>query len=81
MVSSRFHLDLTDNALATVLPLTSVERPGWLHHINVGAGEGWLITEQIRTVTTHRFRRPATEIELSDDGLAEVRPVLARMLL
>lgn len=81
VVSSRFHLDLTDGALATVLPLTSVERPGWLHRISVGAGGGWVITEQIRTVTTHRFRRPAAEIELSDDELAEVRRVVARMLL
>lgn len=81
VVSSRFHLDLTGGALATVLPLTSVERPGWLHRVKVGAAGGWVITEQVRMVTTHRFRRPAPEIKLSDDELAEVRRVLARMLL
>lgn len=33
VVSSTFHLDLTDRALVTVLPLTSVERPGWLQRV------------------------------------------------
>ena len=65
----------------SVLPLTSVERPGWLHRIPVANGGGWVMTEQVRTIAVQRFRRPAPEIALSDDALAEVQRVLAKMLL
>lgn len=81
VVSSAFHLRLTAGALATVLPLTSVERRGWLHRVHVEAGESWVITEQLRTVSVQRFRRPAPEISLTPDELGEVRRILSRMLL
>lgn len=80
VVSSAFHLHLTGGALVSVLPLTSAERPGWLHRISVAAGGAWVITEQVRTVAVQRFRRPAPEIALSGDELAEVQRVLAKML-
>lgn len=80
VVSSALHLNLTGRALVTVLPLTSVHRPGWLHRVHVGAGGGWVITEQVRTLAAQRLRRPAPEIALSDDELGEVQRVLARML-
>lgn len=80
VVSSAFHLHLTDGALVSVLPLTSVERPGWLHRVRVAAGGGWVITEQVRTIAAQRFRRLASEITLSDHELAEVQRVLAKML-
>jgi mRNA interferase MazF len=80
VVSSRFHLDLTAGQLVSVLPLTSVARPGWLHRVAVGSGVGWVITEQIRTVSVARFRRYAPELALADDELAEVRRVLTQML-
>ncbi|MCB0484565.1 MAG: type II toxin-antitoxin system PemK/MazF family toxin [Flavobacteriaceae bacterium] len=80
VVSSRFHLDLTGGRLITVLPLTSVERPGWLHHIRIDADGGWVITEQIRTVSADRFRRYAPAITLTPDELREVRDVLGHML-
>lgn len=80
VVSSRFHLDVTLGQLACVLPLTSVLRRGWVHRVHVAAGDGWVITEQIRTVSVERFRRPAPEIKLSDTELAEVREILAQML-
>jgi mRNA interferase MazF len=80
VVSSRFHLALTGERLATVLPLTSVERRHWIHRVHVASGGGWVITEQIRTVSTNRFRRYAPEIWLSDDELDEVRTVLAQMI-
>jgi mRNA interferase MazF len=67
--------------LVSVLPLTSVDRPGWLHRIHVAAGGGWVITEQIRTVSADRFRRYAPEITLSREELDDVRHVLAQMLL
>ncbi|WP_157744306.1 type II toxin-antitoxin system PemK/MazF family toxin [Micromonospora viridifaciens] len=48
-VSSRSHLDLTAGALVSVLPLTTRERPGWLHRVAIevpGRRTGRLITEQ-----------------------------------
>lgn len=81
MVSSRFHLDLTMGHLVSVLPLTSVERRGWIHRVRVASGGGWVVTEQIRTVSADRLRRYAPEITLSEDELGEVRRVLAQMLI
>jgi mRNA interferase MazF len=81
VVSSRFHLDVTANQLVSVLPLTSVERPGWVHRVLVGSGAGWVITEQVRTVPANRFWRHAPEITLSADELNDVRHVLAQMLI
>lgn len=80
VVSSMFHLDVTLGHLACVLPLTSVERPGWAHRVRVASGGGWVITEQFRTVSVERFRRHAPEIQLSGAELADVREVLAQML-
>lgn len=81
VVSSDFHLRLTAGGLVTVLPLTTVERPNWLHRVRVSDGEGWVITEQIRTLSIDRFRRPAPEISLSPAELEEVRRILARLLI
>lgn len=80
VVSSRFHLDLTLSRLVSVLPMTSVERPGWLHRVRVDAGGGWVITEQVRTVSADRFRRYAEEITLTEPELNEVRRILGLML-
>lgn len=80
VVSSAFHLAITLGQLVTVLPLTSVERVGWAHRVHVTNEGGWVITEQIRTVSAQRFRRQAPEIVLTDGELAEVRRVLAQML-
>ena len=80
VVSSRFHLDLTMGHLVSVLPLTTIERPGWIHRVHVATGGGWVITEQIRTVSADRFRRYAPEMTLSSDELNEVRRVLGEML-
>ena len=81
VVSSRFHLDLMAGQLVSVLPLTSVQRPGWLHRVPVAGGRGWVITEQVRTISTSRLRRPAPEIAVSADEMREVRFALAQMLL
>lgn len=81
MVSSEFHLALTAAQLITVLPLTTVERTGWLHRVPAIAGRGWVITEQVRTVSATRFRRPAPEIALSAAELDDVRQVLAQMMI
>lgn len=81
VVSSAFHLKLTGGALVSVLPLTPVERSGWLHRVSLTDGSGWMITEQVRTLSAQRFRRPAPEIAVSEDELVEVQRVLAKMLL
>lgn len=81
VVSSRFHLDVTLGSLVSVLPLTSVDRPGWIHRVRVGPTGSWVITEQVRTVATGRFRRYAPGITLSTDEFAQVRNVLAQMLI
>lgn len=79
VVSSYFHLEITGGSLVAVLPLTSRERPGWLHRIRIAGAGGWVITEQPRTVSAQRFRRPAPELAPTGAELAEVRRVLARM--
>ncbi|MGH3494311.1 MAG: type II toxin-antitoxin system PemK/MazF family toxin [Sciscionella sp.] len=81
VVSSRFHLDVTLGLLVSVLPLTSVERRGWVHRVQVSSGGGWAITEQIRTVAADRFRRRAPEITLSEEELDQVGHLLAQMLI
>lgn len=78
VVSSQFHLELTLGHLVSVLPLTSVERHGWIHRVPVSGG--WVITEQIRTVSADRFRRPAPEISLSATELDDVRRILSQLL-
>lgn len=80
VVSSRFHLGSTLGQLVSVLPLTSVERRGWMHRVHVASGGGWVITEQIRTVSVGRFRRYAQEITLSGQELDDVRHLLSQML-
>ncbi len=80
VVSSPFHLGITMGQLITVLPLTGVERAAWVHRIQIATGGGWVLTEQVRTISVHRFRRHATEIAPTDAELAEVRHVLAQML-
>lgn len=78
VVSSADHLQLTRGTLITVLPMTTVEKP-WRHRVPVEAG-GWVITEQVRTVTAERFRRPSPDLTLTEAELAQVRAILARML-
>lgn len=79
VVSSRFHLQLTRGQLVTVLPLTTTRR-GWMHHVPVAGGRGFVLTEQIRTVAADRFRRHAPEIGLTDEELTQVRRLLPQML-
>jgi mRNA interferase MazF len=52
-----------------------------MHRVHVVSSGGWVITEQIRTVSADRLRKYAPEIALSEDELDEVRHVLAQMLI
>ena len=80
VVSSSDHLKLTRATLVTVLPMTTAEKP-WRHRVHVESGGGWVITEQVRTVSAERFRRPAPGIALTEDEFSRVRTILQRMLL
>ncbi len=61
--------------------MTTVERRGWVHRVHVSSGGGWVITEQIRTVSADRFRRYAHEITLSAGELDSVRRVVSQLLI
>jgi mRNA interferase MazF len=83
VVSSRFHLALTGGALVSVLPLTTRERPGWIHRVRIdipGKPAGWAITEQVRTVSAVRFAGRGPLYRLDAGQIAEVRAVLAQMI-
>ncbi len=83
VVSSRFHLRLVRGDLLSVLPLTTVERPHWLHRVEItlpGQKRGWAITEQIRTVSATRLKGADPIGHLDGDQREAVRSVLTRML-
>jgi mRNA interferase MazF len=83
VVSSRFHLTLTGGGLVSVLPLTTRERPGWLHRVRIGAGGkpvSYAITEQVRTVSRSRLTGRAPVWTLTSEQVNEVRTILSRML-
>jgi mRNA interferase MazF len=83
VVSSKFHLRLTAQALISVLPLTTKERPGWLHRVKIqipDKPESWVITEQVRTISADRLTGRSPVHRLEPDQIAEVKRVLGRML-
>lgn len=83
VVSSAFHLRLVRGELCSVLPLTTVERAGWLHRVDVslpGRKGGWAITEQVRTISSARLTGGEPMGRLDEDQIAAVRSVLRRML-
>jgi mRNA interferase MazF len=82
-VSSAFHLRLVRGELLSVLPLTTVKRPGWLHRVEIslpGQKTGWAITEQVRTISATRLAADKPVGQLDEDQIMTVRSVLARML-
>jgi mRNA interferase MazF len=83
IVSSQFHLKLTGEALITVLPLTTRERPQWLHRVRIelpGKRTGWAITEQIRTISRKRLVGRTPIGRLTDNQISDVRTILGQML-
>jgi mRNA interferase MazF len=83
VVSSVFHLRLTGEALVTVLPVTTRERPGWLHRVPVrpaGRPVGFVITEQVRTVARARLQGQRPAWVLADDEISAVKTVLRQMI-
>lgn len=83
IVSSVFHLRLVRGELLSVLPLTTVERIGWLHRIEValpGQKAGWAITEQIRTISATRLTGTKPIGQLDEGQIAAIRSVLSKML-
>jgi mRNA interferase MazF len=83
VVSSAFHLRLVRGELLSVLPLTTVERVGWLHRTGVslpGHKTGWAITEQVRTISANRLTGTGPIGQLGEDQIVAIRSVLSRML-
>lgn len=83
VVSSVFHLRLVRGELLSVLPLTTVERAGWLHRPEVslpGQKTGWAVTEQVRTISATRLTGTKPIGRLDEDQIAAIRSVLGRML-
>lgn len=83
IVSSRFHLQLNRESLLSVLPMTTRERPGFLHRITVdlpGKPTSYLLTDQVRTITADRLDGRAPIWTLKPDQADEVRQILRRML-
>ena len=83
VVSSAFHLRLVRGELLSVLPLTTVERVGWLHRTELslpGQKAGWAITEQVRTISAARLTGTEPIGQLDEDQIAAIRSVLSKML-
>ncbi|MDP9795264.1 mRNA interferase MazF [Catenuloplanes nepalensis] len=82
IVSSDLHLRLTAEALATVIPLTTRERPGWRQRVRIGSGaqECWAITEQIRTLSTARLLNPHPAWIVSEPEFRDVMYAVSRMI-
>jgi mRNA interferase MazF len=83
VVSSAFHLRLVRGELLSVLPLTTVDRVGWLHRIEVavpGHKTGWAITEQVRTISAARLTGTEPIGQLGEDQIGAIRSVLGKML-
>jgi mRNA interferase MazF len=83
IVSSAFHLALTAGALISVLPMTTTERPEWLHRLRIdipGRRGGFVITEQVRTVSAARLQGQSPLHQLEAGQVASLRKVLAQML-
>lgn len=83
VVSSPFHLRLVRGELLSVLALTTVERVGWLHRLEIslpGQKTGWAITEQIRTISAARLTGTKPIGQLDEAQIAAIRTVLRKML-
>ena len=73
VVSSHGHLSIADT-LATVIPVTSVDR-GWSNHIplrgEVPDRRSWAMTEQVRTISRERLVGHAGQVD--PETLADIR--------
>lgn len=82
IVSSPFHVRVTAGELVVTLPLTSRERPGWLHHVPilVNGHQSYAMTDQPRTIARSRLigRQPLARLDPHD--IAAVREALGEMI-
>jgi mRNA interferase MazF len=63
--------------------MTTRERPGWEHRIRIaipGKPDGYIITEQVHTISRDRLTGPAAVYRLNDQQITTVRRVLAKMI-
>ncbi len=82
IVSSDFHLRLGRYEMATVMPITSRERPNLRHRVQISAGKvsGWVLTDQLRTISTRRLLDAAPVGTLSQQEIGPLRLIMARMM-
>jgi mRNA interferase MazF len=81
VISSPLHVRLTRGELVTVAPITSRDRPTWLHRVPVVTprGTSYVVAEQLRSIAVARLGdRPAWR--LTPHEAAAVRQVLRRMV-
>ncbi len=83
IVSSATHLRLANGQMLTILPMTTQERPDWGWRVAVtlpGKAPAWVITEQVRTISSRRLAGRTPIGVLSPAEIAEVRRALRDML-
>jgi mRNA interferase MazF len=83
VVSSTYHLRVTAGAMLSILPLTTRERQGWLHHVRVDLPDkpaSRVLTEQVRTIAVSRLVGRHPIYTLTSEQAAEVRDVFGQML-
>lgn len=82
VVSSEFALRLNVGRIVTVAPITSKYRP-MNHRIQIANHQGksnWILTDQIRTISSSRFVRSQPWWHLSDNEIAAARRALSFMV-
>jgi len=85
VVASPLHARMFGRAVTVVLPMTTTENPHFRNRVHVtvpgvGAGAGWVITEQPRTISVNRLhgRRPLTTI--SDSERQQIQHALRELI-
>lgn len=82
VVSSAHHLELTGGRRVTVVPLTYLNR-NLRHHVQVKNAEGdtaFVMTDQVRTMSSVRLNGQQAAWTLQDTEQAEVRRALQHMV-
>ncbi len=78
VVSSPLHIRLTRAQLFMILPITTTDRR-WGHHVKVYSVNqtGWVMTEQLRTISAERLIDPRPVGKLMQDEITEIRRLLS----
>jgi mRNA interferase MazF len=84
VVSSATHLRLTGGQLFSIVPLTTVHRPGWLHRVEITVpgrpGVSYAVSEQVRTLSIARVVGTSPYGPISATDIAAVKHALRKMV-